>query len=429
MASFPSRNIFIIHPVLFVSAQTSQGIKIEPFLLLNFTYLVVHGKEQEDTNPQDQVSLMANVRLPQIDLRQPELRRTSNHPKRGIAPAVTDKNVGQWNSSAERSNKDVDLDLTELNIPQAVVSEGIQVKIPRFTYIDLPEQRHALDPPAALFKSRPSKPSGHDKPGRVEASPRSNHFSARLLRDGLSRSVLKNTSEPRRNVTKLTSLEHQSRTGRPEVFTAPETRGSRGRGNQAKKASRPMAMAPGSTKVTGARARYEEKGPANENHQTHGASTMRALITSPQTTTTPSTTTDSFHLSSSPKVTAHHARHHSSPRQWTDYANHTSKQSQQESPVRSAPRRSRGGTMSRRALSSFPVHRGTLQRQSTGPVARPSYQWTTWVEIHVILFRLSPTISTGDLWSNFHDEGNITFIEIFEDSSGSRTGKAKIKFR
>ena len=427
MASFPGCNIFIIHPVLFVSAQTSKGIKSEPSLLLNFAYLVVHGKEPEDTNSQDQGSLMANVRLPQIDLRQPELRRTSNHPKRGIAPAITDKNVRQWDSSAERSNKDVGLDLTELNITQAVVSKGIKVKIPRFTYIDPPEQRHALDPPAALFKSRPSKPSGQDKPGRVEASPRFNHFSARLLRDGVSRSVLKNTSKPRRNVTKLTSLEHQSRTGRREVLTAPETRGSRGRGNQGKKASRPMA--PGSTKVTGARARRYEEGPANENHQTHGASTMRAPITSPQTTTTPSTTTDSFHLSSPPKVTAHHARHHSSPRQWTDYANHTSKQSQQESPVRSAPRRSRGRTMSRRALSSFPVHRGTLQRQSTGPVARPSNQWTTWVEIHVMLFRLSPTISTGDLWSSFHDEGNITFIEIFEDSSGSRTGKAKIKFR
>ena len=375
---------------------------------------------------------MANVRLPQIDMRQPKPHSTSNLPKPGNAPAITGPKFPQFSSGAERSNKHVGLDLHELNITQPVVSKNIKVKIPRFTYIDLPAQRHALDTPAALLVSRPSKLCNHHKPGKVEASSKVNHFSARLLRDKGSRAkrgVLRNTSELKRNATNLTSSEDQSRSGRPGrpgILTASETRGGRGRGNRGKKASRPMPA--NSTKADGgARARYEE-GPANEKGRTHGASTVRAPITSPQSGGT-GATTGSLHLSPSPKGAAHHARHNSSPRQWTDYANHTSNPSGQHSPVRLAPRRSRGGTMSRHALSSFPVPRGTIQRQSTGPVARLFNNWTKWVEIHVVLFRLSPTISTADLWSSFHDEGNITSIEIFEDSSGSRTGKAKIKFR
>ena len=378
---------------------------------------------------------MANVRLPQIDLRQPELHNTSNHPRPGIAPAITEPKVLQLNSSAEKSNEHVDLDLTELNTTQAVACKYIKVKLPRFTYKDPAEQGHGPDTPAALFTSN------HNRPGRTGALPRSKHFSARPLRDGDpkgKRSVLMNNSEPKRNVSKLNSSSSEQQIGarRAEFLTAPAaaTQGSRGQGKQGKqgkqgrKASR--AIGRSSMKVhEGARARYQ--GPANESGRTHGASTTRAPMTSasPPTTQRPSTTTDSLHLASSPKVTAHHARHNSSPRQWTDYANHTSNRSQQESPIRSAPRRSRGGTMSRRAFSSFPVPRGTIQRQSTGPVARLFDQWNTWVEIHVILFGLSPTISTGNLWSSFHDEGDITSIEIFEDSSGHRTGKAKIKFR
>lgn len=392
------------------------------------------GRNKKTQNLQDQISLMANVRLPQIDLRQPKSHSPSNHPKPVIAPAITEPNFQQSNSSAERSNEHVGLDLTELSTTQAVVSKNIKVKIPRFTYIDLAEQQQALDAPADFTESKPTKALNHCKPVKAPASPKSNPFSARLLRETGSRaksSVLKNTSGPKRKVANLTSLEQQSRAERAGVFTASETRGGSGRGNRGKKASRSRSRsrpkAPSSMKADeGSRARYE--GPANERDGTHGAGSMRAPITSPQTGGT-STTTGPLHLSPSPKVAAHHARHNSSPRQWTDYANHTSNRGQQVSPVRPAPRRPRGGTMSRRAVSSLPVHRGTIQRQSTGPVARLFNNWTTWVEVHIILFRLSPTISTGDLWSSFHDEGNITFIEIFEDSSGSRTGKAKIKYR
>ena len=384
---------------------------------------------------------MANVRLPQIDLRQPELHSTSYHPKPGIAPAIKEANFQQTNSSARRNNKYVDSDLTELNITQAVVSKDIKVKIPRFTYINLQEQRHTPSTPAGLFRPKSSKALNLVKPGKIEASARFNHSSARLLRDrgsSAKRSAsLKNTSELKTTVTKLTPLEGQSRAGRGEVFTAVETRGSRGRGNINPRNTATRAISRSNMKVDeGARARYE---PANENDRTH-ASTMRAPSTSasPQSRSpgarttariTTLATTDSLHLSSPPRVTAHHARHNSSPRQWTDYANHLSNRGQQQSPLRSAPRRSRGGTMSHRTMLPHTGHRGTMQRQSTGPVARLFNNWTTWVEIHVILFRLSPTISTGDLWKSFHDEGNITFIEIFEDSSGSRTGKAKIKFR
>ncbi|KAL8792589.1 MAG: hypothetical protein Q9195_004812 [Heterodermia aff. obscurata] len=363
---------------------------------------------------------MAAVRLPQIDLRQPEPHITAHHPKLDIAPAISESNVQQSKPSAEKSNEHVAGDLTDLNTTQAVVAKQINVRIPRFTYS--PEERHASDGPATLFKSRRAKPSTCDKPGGIEGSPKSNHLSARLLGDEGSRgkrSVL-NTSGPKNRAAKLTSVEQQSRS------TAPETRGSRSRGKQAKKAS--GRMPPSMEVDEGARARSDQ-GPANEKERTRRASTINTPMASPQASPSTITTADSLHLASSPKVTAPPVRHNSSPRQWTDYANHTSNRSQQGSPLRSAPRRSRGGTMSRRALSSFLLHRGTIQRQSSGPVARLLNDWTSWVEAHVMLFRLSPTISTGDLWSSFHDEGNITSIEIFEDSSGSRTGKAKIKFR
>ena len=390
------------------------------------------GRNKKTQNLQHQISLMANVRLPQIDLRQPKPHSPSNHPKPGIALAITEPNCQQSKSSAERSNSHVGFDLTELSTTQAVVSKNIKVKIPHFTHIDLAEQQQALDAPAAFTESRPSKALDHCKPVKAPASPKSNHFSASQLRDagsGAKRSVLRKPSEPKRKTANLTSLEQQGKAERADFSPASVIRGGRGRGSQGKKVSRSRPrskLPPNSMKADeGSRARYH--GPANP-------------ITPPQTGGT-STTTGSLHLSPSPKVTAHHPRQNSSPRQWTDYANHTSNRSQQVAPVRSPLRRPRGGTMSRRAVSSLqngiaghgssrsPVHRGTIQRQSTGPVARLFNNWTAWVEVHVILFRLSPTISTGDLWSSFHDEGNITFIEIFEDSSGSRTGKAKIKYR
>ena len=80
---------------------------------------------------------------------------------------------------------------------------------------------------------------------------------------------------------------------------------------------------------------------------------------------------------------------------------------------------------------SSPHRRSGLaaQRQYGGPIARRHGDWKSWVEVRVNLKGLTPDIGTYEIAQSFHQEGKIAVIDIFEDSSGSRTGKAKITFR
>lgn len=64
-----------------------------------------------------------------------------------------------------------------------------------------------------------------------------------------------------------------------------------------------------------------------------------------------------------------------------------------------------------------------------GPAMRREDDWSTWFELGVRVHGLTPNVSTVDLWKSFHREGSITTIKIFEDSKGSREGKASIRFR
>ncbi|KAL2868435.1 RNA dependent RNA polymerase-domain-containing protein [Aspergillus lucknowensis] len=55
--------------------------------------------------------------------------------------------------------------------------------------------------------------------------------------------------------------------------------------------------------------------------------------------------------------------------------------------------------------------------------------WRSWESIAVNLSSVPKDVSTLDLWQAFKSEGNILSIDIFEDSHGNRTSKAKIRFR
>ncbi|MCJ1464650.1 hypothetical protein MMC07_003263 [Pseudocyphellaria aurata] len=68
------------------------------------------------------------------------------------------------------------------------------------------------------------------------------------------------------------------------------------------------------------------------------------------------------------------------------------------------------------------------QYQHTGAVARRLDDWTSWIELSVRLFGLSPNVSTRDLWKSFSKEGTIAIIELYEDNRGNRDGKGVVRF-
>jgi RNA-dependent RNA polymerase len=71
----------------------------------------------------------------------------------------------------------------------------------------------------------------------------------------------------------------------------------------------------------------------------------------------------------------------------------------------------------------------TRQQQPAGPILRSQQAWEGWPEVNVKLSGLPPTISTWDLWERFAAEGDIVFIELFENRNGGRNGEGKIRFR
>ncbi len=60
---------------------------------------------------------------------------------------------------------------------------------------------------------------------------------------------------------------------------------------------------------------------------------------------------------------------------------------------------------------------------------KSTYNWSKWDELAVIVRGLRLDETTFNLWRNFRTQGNIVFIELFEDrKDGKRTGLAKVKF-
>ncbi|KAL6237096.1 hypothetical protein BDW75DRAFT_249549 [Aspergillus navahoensis] len=55
--------------------------------------------------------------------------------------------------------------------------------------------------------------------------------------------------------------------------------------------------------------------------------------------------------------------------------------------------------------------------------------WRNWESVAVYLTNVTAEVSALDLWRAFKDEGSIRSIDIFEDSHGNRTAKAKIRFK
>ena len=129
----------------------------------------------------------------------------------------------------------------------------------------------------------------------------------------------------------------------------------------------------------------------------------------------------------SPAVSTPKPSPKSSTKLWTDYAARASAGPRPQSthPFIKPRRRQ----MSHHPSSPHSRSGATAQRQHGGPNARRYDDWRSWVEVRVNLKGLTPDIGTYEIARSFHEEGKIGVIELFEDSSGSRTGKARITFR
>jgi hypothetical protein len=83
----------------------------------------------------------------------------------------------------------------------------------------------------------------------------------------------------------------------------------------------------------------------------------------------------------------------------------------------------------RRAAQHAAWNSLSQQLQQEGAAVRRDNDWTTWTELSIKVYGLTPNVSTLDLWKSFNGEGSITTIKLFEDSRGNRDGKARIGFR
>jgi len=123
----------------------------------------------------------------------------------------------------------------------------------------------------------------------------------------------------------------------------------------------------------------------------------------------------------------------SSSQLWNAFASKTSGQPPDRTPSRS-PQKNAGNqeltrSMTRHALTPPHRPRATNQRSSGGPIARRWDDWASSPEVQVKIFGLTANITTADLWKGFSKEGTIVTIELFEDGTGARDGKALVRFR
>lgn len=189
-----------------------------------------------------------------------------------------------------------------------------------------------------------------------------------------------------------------------EHFTAgsPSSRGSSGRGD------------PQNVVMHESRAGFEQTQFAGEGAQTTATNNIYSTVTSPD-----------------PKDPSHNRA--SASQSWNDFASKTSGQPLDRTPSRS-PQKDAGNrkltrNMTRHVLAPAHRPRATYQRSSGGPIARRWDNWASWPEVQVKIFGLTANITTSDLWKCFSKEGTIVTIELFEDRTGARDGKALVRFR
>ena len=70
-----------------------------------------------------------------------------------------------------------------------------------------------------------------------------------------------------------------------------------------------------------------------------------------------------------------------------------------------------------------------VMRPAFGSNRRVQDDWTKWVELGLKISGLPPSTTTRDLHRCFSKEGNIVFIELYENTRSEREGTACVRFR
>lgn len=378
----------------------------------------------------DQIIPVTHVQLPRLDPRQPGQRSSLTKDGSLWSPSFNNLNEedsinasGRNNPSSTRTRSG----LTESNCPK-----NIRVKIPTFTNPVVTKEHLTLASTSATA-SKHRKHQSHEDTGLSRASSKkhaSSPLAPRLTTRAITPHRHKQRDSAKQNITfragRTTKTEATVST-RPiaVAHSNPATGPSQFQGSTGK-----CKAAAKATTMKAARAHYREEKLANEKARRHGANKGTTSLTSARADlVAASSAVTGPKTKALPAVTASKPKLKSSPKQWTDYASHTSAGHHLEASHKPHFRNPRGGSMSHQPSSPYNRTRGAHQRQYGGPIARHHNDWTSWVEVRVYIYGLTPNIGTRELGRSFKDEGSITVIELFEDSSGSRNGKARIIFR
>ena len=369
----------------------------------------------------DEVNPATSVQLPQLDPRQPE---QAHRPQTFMAKADD-----SLKNCKGRSHPPSTLSRSELTEEKA--AKKIRVKLPRFTHnTDHLTTNILISASSSAHRKRKSGKTFTSAKAPVKASS-SLHLARPLVRVPCS--------------TKCRSP------GRKVNFSyIKANRKSKAAVSSRSHSSHLKATSDGSVRLQGrrkaamkaARAHYREEKAKNRGNIDNAVTAPTATPTDLSSVNTPppavltpkpklksSARTDLSSANTPPAVSTPKPEPKSSTKLWNDYAARTSAGPSRPSTHPSHIVRPRGQKMLHHPSSPHRRSGAAAQRQYGGPIARRFDDWRSWVEVRVNLKGLTPDIGTYEIARSFYQEGKIGVIEIFEDSSGSRTGKAKITFR
>lgn len=92
----------------------------------------------------------------------------------------------------------------------------------------------------------------------------------------------------------------------------------------------------------------------------------------------------------------------------------------------SSPNKSSSSALSATSASPMAMEMRS-EENPTHRAIRPI--WQTWDSFAVNLFGVPDEATAFTIWTAFNPQGNIFSIDLYEDNSGRRNGKGRIRFR
>ena len=379
----------------------------------------------------DEANLAASVQLPRLDPRQPE---QPNRPQ--IFTAEADDSLKNCKGRSHPPSTMSRSELTEGNS-----AKEIRVKIPHFTNNTLSPEHLTSNSITSATSSPHRKHKSCKTFTPVKASIKASS-SLHLARPPKARVQVPCRTKCRSSARQSSESNNKSKAPVSNRCAPSHLKAASGGSVRlpAGQGRRKAAMRAARAHYQEEKAKNKSRGNNNQLSSPTAARTNLSSLSNPaQAVSTPkpgpnyslsSARTDLPSVNtSSPALVTSKPEPKSSTKVWNDYAAYTSAGSPRHSTRPPHFNKPRGKQMSHHPSSPHRRLGVAAQRQYGGPTARRYDDWTSWVEVRVNLKGLTPDIGTYEIARGFHQEGKIAVIEVFEDSSGSRTGKAKITFR